>query len=186
MKQRNSKMRVNRSKGLQRGYSLLEVLIAMIVLAVGMLGIAGLQLLSVKNTHSAYYRSQATLLAYDIIDNIRANPNKISSYEIDLGDMPSGSYSTCVGTGASCSTDDMAKYDLFQWKCTIGKWAGVAPCNSSDLIGIVGLLPGGDGSVVREGNDVRVTVQWIDKDEREQATTAAEKIVSLQITTRIQ
>lgn len=55
------------------GFTLLEVLIALLVLSVGLLGIAGLQLTSLRSNHSAYLRSQATILAYDILDRMRAN-----------------------------------------------------------------------------------------------------------------
>jgi type IV pilus assembly protein PilV len=56
----------------QTGSSLLEVLIAVVILAFGLLGLAGLQATSVKSSHSAYQRSQATLLAYDMVDRMRA------------------------------------------------------------------------------------------------------------------
>lgn len=57
----------------QQGTSLLEVLISVIVLALGLLGFAGLQSVSMKNNHNAYMRSQATVLAADGIDRLRAN-----------------------------------------------------------------------------------------------------------------
>ncbi|MCX7101946.1 MAG: type IV pilus modification protein PilV, partial [Methylobacter sp.] len=55
------------------GFTLIEVLIAMLVLAVGLLGLAGLQATSLKSNQSAYNRSQATQLAYDLADRMRAN-----------------------------------------------------------------------------------------------------------------
>ncbi len=55
----------------QTGSSLLEVLVAVVILAFGLLGLAGLQISSVKSSHSAYLRSQATLLAYDMADRMR-------------------------------------------------------------------------------------------------------------------
>ncbi|MEJ2108263.1 MAG: type IV pilus modification protein PilV [Acidiferrobacteraceae bacterium] len=58
----------------QRGFTLTEVLIAVLVLAVGLLGLAGLQLAGMKSNHSAYLRSQATIVAYDLLDRMRADP----------------------------------------------------------------------------------------------------------------
>jgi type IV pilus assembly protein PilV len=58
----------------QRGFTLIEVLIAVLVLAVGLLGLAGLQLAGMKSNHSAYLRSQATIAAYDLLDRMRADP----------------------------------------------------------------------------------------------------------------
>lgn len=69
----------------QRGVSLLEVLISIVILSVGLLGYAGLQTLSMKNNTSALHRSQATILAYDIVDRIRANRPNMASYNVALG-----------------------------------------------------------------------------------------------------
>ena len=62
------------------GFTLIEVLIAMLVLAVGLLGLAGLQATSLKNNQSAYNRSQATQLAYDMADRMRANVAGVATY----------------------------------------------------------------------------------------------------------
>lgn len=56
----------------QQGSTLLEVLVSIIIIAFGLLGLAGLQATSVKSNHSAYLRSQATLLAYDMGERMRA------------------------------------------------------------------------------------------------------------------
>lgn len=57
----------------QRGASLLEVLIAVVIISIGLLGLAGLQTSSIKSNHSSYLRSQATILAYDLSDRMRAS-----------------------------------------------------------------------------------------------------------------
>lgn len=69
----------------QRGVTLLEVLISIVVLAVGLLGYAGLQTMSLKNNNSAYQRSQATMLTYDIVDRMRANRPNLASYQVAMG-----------------------------------------------------------------------------------------------------
>jgi len=73
----------------QSGFSLLEVLISVFILAVGLLGLASLQMTSLKNNHSAQYRTSATVIAYDIIDRMRLN--KTADYTIALAATPSGS-----------------------------------------------------------------------------------------------
>lgn len=55
------------------GFSLIEVLVSIVVLSIGLLGTAGLMSASLKNTNTAFYRSQATFLADDIVDRLRAN-----------------------------------------------------------------------------------------------------------------
>lgn len=107
------------------GFSLLEVLIALLVLSLGLLGLAALQVTSLKFNTESYYRTQATFLAYDIIDRMRANPlgranyivadqtaavNKISSYR----SCDSDSTCKCSG-GTACSYDKLALYDLGKW-----------------------------------------------------------------------
>jgi type IV pilus assembly protein PilV len=76
------------SRRSQQGVTLLEVLISIVVLAIGLLGYAGLQTVSLKNNLSAYHRSQATMLAYDVIDRIRANRPNCASYTLNFGVAP--------------------------------------------------------------------------------------------------
>lgn len=73
----------------QRGVTLLEVLISIVVLSVGLLGYAGLQTVSLKNNTSAFQRSQATMLTYDIIDRMRADRPNLASYQVDFGTLGS-------------------------------------------------------------------------------------------------
>lgn len=92
------------------GFSLLEVLIAVLVLGIGLLGLAGLQATSLRNNLSAYHRSVATQLAYDISDRMRANPQGVTD----------GNYNNKAGREADCVTNrcssaDLAGDDLFEW-----------------------------------------------------------------------
>ena len=61
-----------RRRKIERGATLIEVLVAVVVLSIGLLGLAGLQVTSLQSNHSAYMRSQASLLAYDLADRMRA------------------------------------------------------------------------------------------------------------------
>lgn len=77
----------------QHGFTLLEVLISIVILSIGLLGLAGLQATSLQANQNAHYTSQANLLAYDIVDRMRANRQAARSgdYNIDIGDgVPSG------------------------------------------------------------------------------------------------
>lgn len=69
----------------QRGVTLLEVLISVVILSVGLLGLAGLQAVSIRNNTSAYQRSVATMLAYDVIDRIRADLPNCNGYPVAMG-----------------------------------------------------------------------------------------------------
>lgn len=89
----------------QKGFTLLEVLVAMLVLSIGLLGLAGLMASSLRNNHSAYYRSQATWLAYDVIDRMRTNRPNAAGY--------------VVGIGGASAAGGLAGDDVTDWKAMI-------------------------------------------------------------------
>lgn len=74
----------------QSGVTLIEVMIAVFISAIGVLGAAALQLNALKYTNSAVYTSQASFIAYDILDRIRASadPDSVDDYELDSTDSP--------------------------------------------------------------------------------------------------
>jgi type IV pilus assembly protein PilV len=72
----------------QRGTSLLEVLISVVILSLGLLGYAGLQSATIKNSHNAYLRTQATALAYNVLDRMRANRTNLGGYVMSYGGTP--------------------------------------------------------------------------------------------------
>ena len=71
------------------GFSMLEVLISVFVLAIGLLGLLSLQMTSLKNNHSAQYRTSATVLSYDIMERMRLNRD--ADYTLLMTGTPSGS-----------------------------------------------------------------------------------------------
>lgn len=81
-------MKINSTHN-SNGFSLLEVLVSVFILAIGLLGLASLQINSLKNNHSAQYRTTATVLAYDIIDRMRLN--RVQSYDLTKAATHSGS-----------------------------------------------------------------------------------------------
>lgn len=144
----------------QSGFTLLEVLVAIVVLSLGLLGLAGLQAATLRNNQTAYYRGIATQQAYDMADRIRANQAGVRAgdYSNLPAGLPAGNPNCFIAT---CSAANMAISDHRQWNTTNA-----------------GLLPGGNGSVVCEdgaagagctaatGNWVfRVTVSWTERTE---------------------
>jgi type IV pilus assembly protein PilV len=117
----------------QRGTTLVETLVALVVLSVGLLGIAALQMTSLRNNRGAHLRSQAQVLAYDIADRMRANRNVAlaNAYVVALGVTPAG------GT--------LNALDLQEWKATLAR-----------------ALPSGDGEITRVGNLFRIRIRWTD------------------------
>lgn len=135
-------MQLSRWSQIQRGVGMIEVLIALVIISVSMLGLAALQINSVRFNHQAYLRSQATFLAYDILDRMRANEAEAEagSYSIVLSDDSNGSTSCDTGV---CSTSELVAYDKAQW-----------------ISNLKTELPEGDGTVYLLGDKVTVTVRW--------------------------
>lgn len=138
-----------------RGFTLVEVLVSLIVLSIGLLGMAKLVLVSSHSNDSAYLRSQATALAYEILDNMRANMTAATAagYNTPLGATPPAPTS-CVGTGTVCTPAQQASWDVYSW---------LQHLNSANNLG--GGLPSGTGSVVTSATvpvTATITVQWDD------------------------
>ncbi|MGG2395982.1 type IV pilus modification protein PilV [Pseudomonas sp. SH1-B] len=121
----------------QKGATLIEVLIAVVVLSIGLLGLAGLQVTSVQSNHSAYQRSQATLLAYDLADRMRANRTQALTNDY-LIDYPTSSSTNSV-------TGTQAAKDIAEW-----------------LNNLALKLPEGTGKVEKDGSMVIIHVRWND------------------------
>src|SRR5271168_1622162 len=140
--------------GRTSGFTIVEVLVSLVILSIGLLGIAKLVLYSAHSNDSAYLRSQATQLAYEILDNMRANPTAVGlgSYNTPLSAAASSPGYTCVNT--TCAPANLALYDIYIWKSRL---AAGSPT--------FGALPSGQGSVtVTGGTPVMATivVQWDD------------------------
>jgi type IV pilus assembly protein PilV len=100
------------------GFSLLEVLIALVILSVGLLGIAALISTALKSNSSAYMRTQATALAYNIIDRMRANLPETEnlSYNITMPASASTAPPPTTCTSGACTSSQLATYDIAQWE----------------------------------------------------------------------
>jgi len=93
----------------QTGFSLVEVLIALVIMSVGMLGIAGLYVQSMQAGRTSMFRHQAVTLAGDVADRIRANPRAGIAY------AAGGANNNCVAAGVDCNEAQMAANDIFIW-----------------------------------------------------------------------
>ncbi|GAC1305456.1 MAG: type IV pilus modification protein PilV [Steroidobacteraceae bacterium] len=136
------------------GFTLVEVLVSLVVLSIGLLGMAKLVLVSSHSNDSAYMRSQATSLAYEMLDNMRANLGGATAHTYDtmMGAMPTAPTS-CNGASAGCSNTQLALWDVYTWK----QHLTAAVVN--------GALPGGTASVATSGTfpmTATIMVQWDD------------------------
>lgn len=144
----------------QSGFTMVEALVALIVLSIGLLGIAALYLDSLRAGRAALYRTQAINLASDLAERIRANRDAVGGYAVDFGVVPVATAS--CETTAACSALQLAETDLARWK---GEITGGGD--------VLGPLPQGDGRVVvtlGTPNVYDVTVRWMTPGEDELST----------------
>lgn len=99
----------------QRGVGLIEILIALLVLTIGFLAAARMQVEGMRFSQSAYYNSQAYFMASDIIDRMRANIDGVSDGEYD-GNFQTSAASANPNCGDNpCTPAELAQQDLFDW-----------------------------------------------------------------------
>ena len=129
------------------GFTLLEVLIALVIFSFGLLALAALMAKGLQYNTSALHRSYASTQAYDIADRMRANRLGLESpyYYSDIN-PPAGDPPSCLcDKDCSCDKEAMATFDAWQWNSY----------NES-------LLPSGSGSVSKTGDTYTITVTWDD------------------------
>ena len=97
-----------------RGFTLVEALVSLLVLSIGLLGVAALQLSSLRANNSASFRSQATFLAYDIADRMRANRTAAVT-----GAAGASAYDIGFGQATAASPATLAEQDLKDWLARI-------------------------------------------------------------------
>ncbi|BAV96990.1 type IV pilus modification protein PilV [Lysobacter enzymogenes] len=131
----------------QRGFSMIEVLIAVLVIGLGLLGLAMLQTLNVRYAQSANYRTRATNLAYDLLDQIRANRALAQQFQgIDKA-------SFAAETGKLCSRPVTTQNGVITTAQSAARWR----CQVRAALG-----PAAYAAVTRNGNAYSVEVGWSD------------------------
>ena len=142
-----------KNKTQSRGFSLVEVLVALLVLSIGLLGLAALQTTSLQYNTGSYFRTQATFLAYDIIDRMRANSAAVADSDGNGYDQPTSSAVTISVNcdSSSCTSAELATYDVRKWYdravATLPNATTTPPTINIDST-----------------NMVRVTIRWMERD----------------------
>ncbi len=140
-----------------RGFSMLEVLVTMLVIMIGALGIAGMQLLAITSTENARYQNVATMLTGSLTANMQANvaywgtpPPSVTIVGTTITGGPAAFTGTCVGLASTCNTTQVAAYDLRIWAAQVST-----------------LLPGGGATITcPAGNNPAIcTLQvfWLER-----------------------
>ena len=138
-----------------RGFTIIEVAVAMLVLSVGLLGVAGLQATGMQSTYQSQQRSVAMIQARDLADRMRANPSGMLAGEYIKTIPLVPPTPDCESAGSSCNAAQLAASDLYKWASMNGE-----------------LLPSGQGAVactdlvpatagfIESGSACMITVRW--------------------------
>ncbi len=135
-------MTITAQQRTQQGFTLIEVLIALVISAIGLLGIAGMQMFSINNTSASNVRAVAAIEASNLVSRMKAAPDywqsvdddfaieisTDSSGEISIADLVAGNdagatldglHADCTVDGACDTPDKVAAYNLKQWKARV-------------------------------------------------------------------
>jgi type IV pilus assembly protein PilV len=155
------------------GFSLIELLVAVLIMGVGVLGVTGLQMVSLQNNRDALLRSEALQSAYDIMDRMRVNA--AGNYDgVDYGDAPAAPTNCFTST---CSAAQMAAFDIAVWQCGLGEYNTEAECvalRDGTILPVVGDQPGlpdGEGSIDIDAGMATVTIRWTSFDGTQEEIT---------------
>lgn len=141
-----------------RGMTLVEALVALVVLSVGMLGIAGLMLTGISSNRSALYRTQAVNLASDMAERIRANASARVAYDsLAYGGVPAlrDCAPTANGAGGNCTAALLAEDDLARWLASIR--TALPAFRGEPAQGDVQVIPAGFAG---QPDTYRINVSW--------------------------
>ncbi len=145
----------------QGGFTLLEILVTIIVLAIGLLGIASLQNTSIKLSYDAYLRSQASLLSYDLMDRIRANQSPTATYAFNTVDgtsPPAAFTGDCyIDSSGQCNATQMAQSDIREW---FDQAEEIFPDGKFKL----------ENTATAPDTNYEITISWLDRYENEEST----------------
>ncbi len=142
-------------KKLSSGMTLIEILITMVILSVGLLGLAGMQVNGLRSNQSAYLKTQASMLAADMADRMRLNAERAvaGDYNNFTTKGYTGTKPSCSSATTGCTAANQSTLDKVEWASQISGSGGVA------------LLPDAVGTVTRgAGNMFTITVQWVETD----------------------
>lgn len=136
-------MTMNKLSINQRGFSLIEILISVLVFGIGILGLGGLQVASLKGSNNAHYRTTASVLAMDLADRMRSNLTAVSDGR--YGETVSCGTVSRLCRSSACSIEELAIFDIQEIMC--GSKRG-----SVREGGVQGLLPQGQMTITCAGS----------------------------------
>ncbi len=144
-------MRLDRvNSGREKGITMIEILVTLVIVSVGLLGAAAMVIKGLESNRNAYLRTQASILAYDMADRIRANSERALAGDYDGFDIASApDLPGCYSSGSGCNSNTVVNVDKALW--------------ARSLIGAedaATMLPEASGTIERNGETFDITIIW--------------------------
>lgn len=144
-------MRPNRvNSGREKGITMIEILVTLVIVSIGLLGAAAMVINGLESNRNAYLRTQASILAYDMADRIRANSERAlaGDYDgFDIADAPD--LPGCYSSGSGCNSNTVVNVDKALWARSLEGAAEGAT-----------MLPEASGTIERNGETFDITITW--------------------------
>ena len=154
----------------QHGFSLLEVLIAVLIVGIGLLGISALQITTSVYTESSMHRGHTSMLAREIIERMRVNVDQAKTGSYDINTLPTLT-TDCTGAATDCTPTEIRQHDLRSWGARV-----------------TALLPGGDAIIDTDTStdpvEITVTLIWTGRNSAgmdDEASTAKQQDFTFQL-----
>ncbi len=179
----------NRNAHKQSGFSLIEIMIAALILSIGILGVASLQIIGMKGTHQSYMKQQAMGIVQSLTERMHSNKQAVIAGDyvvLDSAAFDCGILPVCSDSSSNCSVADIATVDLHNLICGYKK--GSAPST-----GGVKTVTAGDVSSLIDGElivtcptvcatgDVQIDVRWSERGLSTETTVKDSLVVTSRI-----
>jgi type IV pilus assembly protein PilV len=146
----------------QRGISLIEVMMAVLIFSIGLIGLASLMVMATRSNHAAYLRTQVVFLANSMAGRMSANPVGVWKGDYNSTAYPVSASSSSCGSGAACDPDALATYDQSAWSTQLKTFLPnpVATINCGG-VGTAGYDPTSQLALRPPyGGTCKMTIQW--------------------------
>lgn len=143
-------------KSKRGGFSLIEVMVALVILVIGLIGIFNLHIVAKRSSFESFQQTQAAYLANDILNRMKSNRTELANYAGTYGSLAAGETvpTSCDQSGANCNSSNMRVWDLYQWRWTFSGGAEVD--NGKN----VGGLDTTTACIVVNDRNVDIVVAW--------------------------
>ncbi len=145
-------------KSKRDGFSLIEVMVALVILVIGLIGIFNLHIVAKRSSFESFQQTQAAYLANDMLNRMKLNSSQLGQYsnQSPYEVLPSlTGMKVCEGASVNCSPSELAVWDAYQWTWLL---SGAAEKSESDSN--IGGLDNAVGCVSVVNKDVTIAIAW--------------------------